>query len=270
MDVVRDYYDKEAGYEWERLNNAYTRVEMESTLHLIDKYFPKEGRILDIGAGPGRYSMALLKKGYRVSLLDISKVELQLAKEMITKEGLEAEAYYCRSALDLSHLPDSSFDGVMIMGPLYHLHEREARDTVLKEAIRILKPGAPALIAYINSWGCLKAAVYEFPDVFADKAHFQRYIAGDLKFSAEESFTATFFTTPVKALEEVKASGLEIISYAAAEGFLSALYPQLINLSKEKPEIYENFVRASVLYCEEPQYRDASEHLHIIAKKSLI
>lgn len=267
MDVVREYYDREAEREWNRLSNPYSRIEFESTNYLIKKYFPCKGKILDVGSGPGRYSIELLKSGYQVSLLDISINELNIAKNRITEAGLKAEEYCCRSATDLEAFQDNSFDGVLVMGPLYHIHDEMLRLKVLKDVNRILKIGGTALISYINSWGCLRAAPDEFPEVFEDIIHFSRYLKGDLKFSAEESFTESYFTNPEHALQEVEKAGFNIVSYAGAEGFLSGLRTQVINLSMENPKIYENFLKAASQNCELPQYRDTSEHLHIIVKK---
>ena len=266
-DDVREYYDSEAEKEWERLDNPYSIVEFKSTVYLIDKYFKKEGHVLDIGSGPGRYSMELLKKGYKVSLLDISKNELKIAKKKIEEAGLSAEGYYVKSALELEEFEDESFDGILVMGPLYHLHDEEERLKVLSEVYRILKKDGVALVAYINTWGCLKPAVSEFPEVFADKEHFGRYLKGDLKFPKEESFTKTYFTTPIIALDEVRKSKFNILSYAGAESFVSGLNIQMKNLCRYMPDIYDNFLEAAIKACELPQFRDSTEHLNIIVKK---
>lgn len=268
IEKVREYYDENAEIEWNRLNNPYSRVEYESTLYLIKKYFPKIGHIIDIGSGPGRYSLELLKRGYKVSLLDISKNELDIAKEKIEDAKLAAEAYYCKSALELEDIEDETYDGVLVMGPLYHLHTLEERQKVLKDTYRILKNKGVALISYINTWGALKASVSEFPESFRDKKHFKRYIEGDLKFTQEESFTDTYFTTPPLALKEIQDSGLKLISYAGAESFISGLNIQMKNLYNDMPEIYDNYIKTAPEYCELPQYRDATEHLTFIVEKN--
>lgn len=268
VERVREYYNNNAETEWNRLDNPYSRVEYESTLYLINKYFPKNGHIMDIGSGPGRYSLELLKKGFEVSLLDISQKELDIAKEKIEAANLSAEAYYCKSALELEGLEDETFDGILLMGPLYHLHNLEDRQKVLHDTHRILKTKGIALISYINTWGALKASLSEFPESFRDGKHFQRYIEGDLKFTQEESFTDTFFTTPPLAIKEIHASGFRVISYAGAESFISGLNIQMKNLYKDMPKVYENYLKAAPKYCELPQYRDATEHLHFIVEKS--
>lgn len=267
MDVVKQYYDEQAEREWQRLGKAYTRVEYLSTLYLIDKYFPQQGEVLDIGAGPGRYSLALLERGYEVSLLDLSQNELNIAKQKITEARHTAKAYYCQSALELEGFEENSFDALLIMGPLYHLRGEEERQKVLMQARRILKEGGIAIVAYINTWGALKASLREFPESFLEIEHFDRYQQGGLKFTEEESFTATYFATPPLAIEEVKQAGFEVVSYAGAESFVAGMGMELENLAIYMPEVYENYVRKAAEYCELPQYREATEHLHIIVRK---
>lgn len=121
QDVVKGYYDDMAERELLRLTNAYSQIEYRTTLYLIDKYFSKGGKILDIGSGPLRYSLALLEKGFQVSLLDLSQNELDIAKKRILEKGYQAEGYYCQSAMDLSCFQDQYFDGILVMGPMYHL-----------------------------------------------------------------------------------------------------------------------------------------------------
>lgn len=267
IEKVREYYDNNAELEWNRLSNPYSRIEYESTLYLIEKYFPNNGHIIDIGSGPGRYSLELLKRGYKVSLLDISKNELDIARRKIDEANLTAEDYYCKSALELESFEDETFDGVLVMGPLYHLHSLKERQKVLKDTYRILKDNGIALISYINTWGALKASVSEFPESFKDKDHFQKYLEGNLKISSEESFTDTYFTTPPLALEEASQLGFKIISYAGVESFLSGLNGQMKNLYENMPDVYDNYLEIASECCELPQYRDSTEHLHIVVQK---
>lgn len=63
------------------------------------------------------------------------------------------------------------------MGSMYHLHSKADRQYVLEEAKRIVKPGGILLIAYINTWGALKASLREFPESFLEQSHFEEYIA---------------------------------------------------------------------------------------------
>ena len=263
---MKGYYDENAECEWERLNKPYRKIEFASTLYLIDKYFPKEGSIIDVGSGPGRYSIELLKKGYQVSLWELSQNELDLAKDKIQTLGLSAKAYICENALNLHLLESENYDALLIMGPMYHLWHKEDRQKVLTEAMRVLKKDGVAIIAYLNSWGILKAGVTEFPDTFSDIRNVYGYL-GEQAFDENLSFTEVYFTIPPKAIEEIKEVGFEVISYAGAEGYLSGTKTEVTRLYEEKRDIYDNFVKVAAETCEYPQYRDATEHLHIVVKK---
>lgn len=67
--AVAKYHDETAESEWERQDTAYRNIEFESTMFLINKYFPKKGKILDIGSGPGRYSFELANEKGQASRL---------------------------------------------------------------------------------------------------------------------------------------------------------------------------------------------------------
>ena len=77
---VQDFYNNNAEHEGERLDQALGKVEYASTLRLIDEYFPAQGRICDIGGGPGRYTIELIRWGYAVTLFDLSEKEISLAR----------------------------------------------------------------------------------------------------------------------------------------------------------------------------------------------
>lgn len=264
-DVVKGFYEANAEGEWTRLDNPYSNIEFKSTMYLIDKYFPKGGHILDIGSGPGKYSIELLKKGYKVTLYELSERQLNMAKEKIEMLNLKAEDYICDNALNLCRLQEK-YDAILLMGPMYHVLEDEERKKILEEAKRLLKKDGVALIAYLNSWGILKAGVTEFYETFDDINNVYGYLDKQ-KFGEDKSFTEVYFSIPAKAIEEVEGSGFEIVSYAGAEGFLSGIENQIIKLYDENREIYNNFVKVAVETCEYPQYRDATEHLHIVVRK---
>lgn len=272
-DEVKNYYNQNANAEWNRLNTPYSKIEFETSKYMMEKYLPKNGHILDIGSGPGRYSIELLKKGYKVTLLDISQNELDIAQDKIHDLGMTAEKYICESATKLEeHFEDDKqlFDGILVMGPMYHLHHSADRKKVLTDVKRLLKPNGVAFIAYINSWGLIKASLIEFPYEFEDIDAFDKYVDGNLKFNEGESFTSTYFTTPILAKKEIQDCGLEIVSYGGAESFLAGMGTQLTELYNDMPKVYSNYLKIAPKYAELPQYRDSTEHLNFIVKRAKV
>lgn len=266
MSDVKDYYNNNAQNEWNRLDDPYARVELFSTLYMIKKYFPDGGKVLDIGSGPGRYSIELLKRGYNVSLMDISDKCINIAKANIESLGFNADKYVCGDALYLNGEKDNTYDGILLMGPMYHVHDNDKRLKILNECRRILKPSGVILISYINSWGVLKAGISEFPEEFEEIDNIYK-LFNEQKFNKEESFTESYFTTPPRALKEVKDSDLKVISYAGAESFLSGQGVYMTKHYLGNRKIYLNLLKVATEKCEEPQFRDSTEHLVIVAKK---
>ncbi len=74
---VEKFYNNKVNEEWERLETAWSKLEFEATKMLINKYFPRKGLVCDIGSGPGRYAIELIKSGYKVTLIDVSKKSLE-------------------------------------------------------------------------------------------------------------------------------------------------------------------------------------------------
>ncbi|MFO8033721.1 MAG: class I SAM-dependent methyltransferase [Candidatus Bipolaricaulota bacterium] len=265
-EVVRRHYDGCYEREWERLGRPYRRLELVTTLHLIERYFPPEGRIADIGGGPGRYTAELLKRGYRVTLVDLAPRALEFAESKLAELGLVPEQVLCADACDLAALPDQAFDGCLCMGPLYHIVEPADRQRALCELRRVLKPGAPAIVAFLNPWGILRAGLSEFPEAFADHEHVRALLETWVQAGEQEAFTEAVFLTPPQILAELDQAGLALVSYAAAEGFATGMFDALGRMAEQAPEAYANVLRLAAETCELPQYRDCTEHLHAVVR----
>jgi SAM-dependent methyltransferase len=141
--IVESYYDDSAEREWARLERH--RTEFAVTMRALSEYLPPApATVLDTGGGPGRYSIALAQMGYTVTLLDLSSGSLEYARGKAAEAEVELAAYVHGDALDLSHIPEESYDAVLLMGPLYHLLEEADRRRAVCEARRVLKTGGIA------------------------------------------------------------------------------------------------------------------------------
>ena len=265
-EVVRGFYDENIEREWSRLDEPLCRLEFASTLRLIERYFPSEGLVCDIGGGPGRYTLELLRRGYRVTLLDLSPGLLKRAERALVDAGVTADALLHCDACNLTNLPSAYFDAALLLGPLYHLVDRSQRLNALRELSRVLKPGGRAVVAYLNSWGILRCGVADFPERYAD-LNFLLSLLGEKAFRGSlKGFTESYWTTPDVALREVASVGFEVVSYAGAEGFAGGMRPIIERIVAERPSVLSNLERMAAETCELLQYRDATEHLHIVVR----
>ena len=266
-DVVRRYYDTNVEREWRRFEHPYQRIEFITSLALIDRYFPLTGHIGDIGCGPGRYAIEMLKRGYHVTLFDLSERALAFAQEKIVALNVAAEDLINGDARDLSMLDDALFDGLLLMGPMYHVIEAADRQQVLTEVHRVLKPGGIALIAYLNSWGVMQIGLRDFPALYSDLDFMQQMLDSWSQEEPHNGFTEAYFTTPPAALEEVRRAGFEVLTYAGAESFAQGMITSIEEMARKHPVAYSNVLQMAAETCELPQYRAATDHLHVVVQR---
>ncbi|MGH4123514.1 MAG: class I SAM-dependent methyltransferase [Clostridium sp.] len=148
MKSILEYYES---YEEEaRLikDNAH-KIEFITTMHYLDKVVKPGSKILEVGAGTGRYSFCLAEKGHSVTALDITPKHIAIMKEEASHKDLDIDIVL-GNAKELSDFKDNSYDVVLCLGPLYHFSEEEEKIQCLDECLRVLKSGGILAVAYIN------------------------------------------------------------------------------------------------------------------------
>lgn len=148
MTKLEQYYN--SFKEDHRLTTRHGIVEMTITMDFIQKELkllqktPQDIKIVDIGAGTGRYSVALAELGYDVTAVELVPHNLEILRSK--KKNIKT---WKGDARNLHFLQDDCFDLALVFGPLYHLHSDDDKVAVLKEAKRICKAGATIMTAYL-------------------------------------------------------------------------------------------------------------------------
>lgn len=136
-----------------RLELKHGTVEFLTTMRYIEKYLKSGDRVLEIGAGTGRYSHALARQGYNVDAVELVEHNIEIfRKNTLVNENISVVQ---GNALDLSAFPDNQYDITLLLGPLYHLYSKEDKQQAIREAIRVTKHGGVIFAAYVISDGCL-------------------------------------------------------------------------------------------------------------------
>lgn len=141
---VRAYY-VDGFREDERLRlRAHGVLERVRTQELLTRFLPlPPATVLDIGGGTGVHAQWLAERGYSVHLIDPIEEHVAVAARLSNVCSAVGDARYLSQA-------DDSQDAVLMLGPLYHLPEREDRLQALREARRVARPGAPVIAAGIS------------------------------------------------------------------------------------------------------------------------
>lgn len=108
-------------------------------MRYIGKYIRPGSRVLEIGAGTGRYSHALACQGYAVDAVELVAHNIEIFHQNTQSD--EKVTILQGNAMDLSTFPDDTYDITLLLGPLYHLYSKEDKRQALREAIRVTKQG---------------------------------------------------------------------------------------------------------------------------------
>jgi ubiquinone/menaquinone biosynthesis C-methylase UbiE len=118
---------------------------------LIQRFFPKEGTVLDIGCGTGRTSINLARTGVEVVAVDLSSEMVKAAKQESDRLGLDID-FRTMDATSLE-FADGTFDAALFSANgIDHVPGYNQKLEVVKEAFRVLKPGAPFIFSVHRIW----------------------------------------------------------------------------------------------------------------------
>lgn len=130
-------------------DNAH-RVEFDMTNYVLEMYIKPNSRMLDIGAGTGRYTFYYALKGVSVFAMDLVEKHVEILNNKLSKfKNIEIKVAQ-GNALDLSRFEEGEFDSVLCMGPLYHLEDQKEQYKCLSECKRVLCQNGILAVAYIN------------------------------------------------------------------------------------------------------------------------
>ncbi|MCE7081581.1 bifunctional 2-polyprenyl-6-hydroxyphenol methylase/3-demethylubiquinol 3-O-methyltransferase UbiG [Streptomyces sp. ST2-7A] len=236
-------------------SSADGRLEMLRTQELLRRFLPSApARVLDVGGGTGVHARWLVEDGYHVDLVDPVPRHVAQAQEI------------CNATVgDARSLPasDDSYDVIHLLGPLYHLPEREDRRQALAEAVRVARSGAMVAAAAINRYASL------FEHAALGKLHvesLQESVSGILASSVYDGrgrFTVAYFHRAEELAAELREAGLVDVEVFGIEGpawsLLKAVEQQSGNLPSE--EFFSSALMAARLAEPYPELLAASSHL---------
>ncbi|HEY1380185.1 MAG TPA: class I SAM-dependent methyltransferase, partial [Gemmataceae bacterium] len=213
----------QAGVEESRLAAGPGRLELARTQEVIERYAPPPPAVVyDVGGGPGVYACWLARRGHAVHLLDAVPlhVEQALAASRNQPDHLLAGATV-GDARSLPY-PDNGGDVVLLLGPLYHLTDRDGRVRAWREAARVLRPGGVVLAAAISRFASVLDGLRA--GFLADDA-FAGIVAADLRTGQHRNttghpahFTTAYFHRPEELRAEAEEAGLRHETTLAVEG----------------------------------------------------
>lgn len=257
--------------EDKRLTRRHGQVEYITTMQYIHKYIEAlQGenakdttlRILDIGAGTGRYAVELAKEGHDVTAVEYVKYNLGRLKQnanVAKKECQEAGKEFLLQAYQgdarkLKRFAEDTFDLTLLFGPMYHLYSFEDKLQALMEAKRVTKPDGYILVAYLmNEYGVL---TYGFKEGNAIACIEDGRL--DENFHCRSTEKELYDYVRLEDMKELRdAAGLEHVQTISADGPADYMRRELNAMSEE---MFAKFIEYHLSTCERPELLGAGAH----------
>ncbi|MBT7099630.1 class I SAM-dependent methyltransferase [Candidatus Poribacteria bacterium] len=270
-DGIRGHYDELAGGEWDRLvAPPADEVKLHVHAHYLRAHIAAGSHVLDIGAGPGRFTIELARLGARVTVADISPVQLSLNRERVAEAGHDDAVVgrYEADVSDLARFATAAFDATVCYGgPLSCMGSR--LDDAIDELLRVTKPGGPVLMSVMSLVGSsqthlggifdvMEAAGRDIVDAVATR--------GDIGSGVRATHHMHMFRwSELRAL--LQRHGCEIVA-ASASNCLSVGNPEPLARIRDDHDAWEMFLRWELDYCREPGAIDAGTHIIAVARRA--
>ena len=246
------YYNK--FNEEKRLDTKHGQVEFLTAMKYINKYIKSNDKVVDIGAGTGKYSKTLSDLGYEVFAVELVKHNLR----QIEKKGVKCIQ---GNATDLKKIKDNTYDITLLFGPMYHLISMEDKEKALSEAKRITKKAGYIFISYcMNEYAVI---THGFIDNNIKESINNNLIDNDYKITPNNNDLYSFVR-----LEDINylkdKLNLKRIKILSQDGPTEYIKKTINKMNDEEFNIYLNYHFST---CERKELLGAGRHILDILKK---
>ena len=263
-DAIARIFDEYGDEEWARHETTpFARVAFHVHRRYLERFVKGGDRVLEIGAGAGRFTVELARRGARVSVADISPGQLTLNATHLREAGLDerVDERILADVVDLSRFDDGSFDAVVCFGgPLSWV--LDDADRAVAELIRVTRSGGHILMSVMSLFGTLRA----FLSMAADEV--ESYGVEEMQEIVETGFLPPPHSTlgPMHLFTWSELEALlvrhpcEIVA-ASASSFLSIGNDETCARWLADPPMWERFLDWEIQACAEPGALDGGTHI---------
>lgn len=247
--------------------SRHGELEYITTMDFIHQYVASEAtaavrsklNVLEVGAGTGRYSIALAREGHNVTALELVESNLEIMKQNLGY--LKNITALQGDALDLSRFADNTFDLTLVLGPMYHLFTAEDFNRAIDEAVRVTKKGGIIFFAYLSVHGVLYCNFLKGNFEAGCKINLDKDL--NTKHELEQRFSAF----EVEEFENLfKDKPTEYLTTVAAEGVLELAEKRTD--FKMTDHDFKLYVKYHLKNCQRRELLGSSSHLIYICKKN--
>lgn len=263
MNNVRAFYNRHRPEEDQRLE--HNALELPVTMKYIDKYLGKGARVLDVACGTGWYARALIERGYRVSVNDLSERNVALTLQRTKGEGA-LEHVAISDALHSDVWSKEAWDAVLLLGPLYHLDDYDRRLALLRKAGEYVASGGYVYSAFMSRTSAMVFGLQTNPEGIRhpDGAEKLWETGSDKEFvEATDWFTKGYFSFPEEVDPLIRDAGLTPLHLVGIEGIFGERMDLFLNLDASLQNDWREFI---MRHCEDRHMVCNSKHLLSVSR----
>lgn len=268
-DWVRQYYNEYGMKEWNRWEESpVERIKFFVHLHHLRNHVRSTDRVLEIGAGAGRFTQQLAKITDRIVVADISSGQLALNRQHAVEHGFadNVEDWMECDMCDLESTFDAdTFDVVVCYGgPLSYVFERQ--HDAIAQLRRATKPGGKLLFGVMSLWGTIHQY---FPGVLDIDIPSNREIVTTGNLTERTVGPGRHYTHMYRADElrsTLEAGSLEILTMSASN-CLTTNWTELLAEVSEDSEKWLHLLEMEIEASQQPGCLNAGSHMIAVCRK---
>lgn len=265
---VREVFDS-FDAEWERLRKDVAgRVSFEIHRRFLDEYLTPGARVLEVGAGPGTFTQHMALHGVRLTVTDLSPVQLADNRRRITEAGMAGavEEFRIADVRDLSRWADGSFDlTVAYGGPLSYVFEDAP--PALRELLRVTRADGTVVASVMSTLGAYRYFVADVADVIAgygDDAGDAILRTGDLRPVQPAGHVCVMYRA--EQIPGFVAQSGGALAGMSASNWSSLGDPRALTRLEADPEHWARFLDNEAWACRQPGCINGGTHLIFAAR----
>lgn len=224
----------------------------------IERYLPDSGTVIDVGGGPGRFSVEIAKLGREVFLTDITPKHIDQAKQLAKQDGVADKivGYRVMDIRDLSTFADGAFSMAVCYGMLNYTLDRDVH--VLSELGRIAQQGNPILISAMGLYGAVRYVWAQ--GRLADPSYRER--ERQILETGINAFRKPHrkFYTAASLRAAAEQAGLSVLEIAGTPAIASCL-GQGVDDARQDPEAWAYLIETEKKLCTVPGLLDTGQHI---------
>lgn len=260
MEIDKNYRKEDVEHFYDAIAGTYSKdhahrfVDAIFECLLLD-YLPKPPcRILDAGAGIGRFSLPLAKRKYTITLSDVSQGMVDKAKELAALEHLNNISFFKESVTHMRQQQNDSFDVVLLFnGVLDYCSDAK---TALQEVYRVLKKGG-LVIGTVNN-----RFIYATTNILLEKKDTDEFMNAFTTGNYSKQFSIHDFTHD-ELLDLLRTSRFTLIDVLGPTNLLRKWEYEQVVTENNRSEL----LKIQLAFAKKKEYLHNSTDFFFVAKK---